>query len=67
MKIEHIYTVPTTHSSKFIIDDRYAVYISPFCSPQQIVIDTITDTDITDTIKGMELLIVARKGRYYDQ
>lgn len=59
MIIQHIYTVPTNHASKWLIDDRYAVYISPFSKCMQRVVDTKTDTDITDTVKGCELFIAA--------
>lgn len=58
-EIKHIYTVPTTHSSKFVVDNRYNVYISPFCKCMNRVIDTQTNTDITTTLKGDELMILA--------
>lgn len=48
--------VPTY--SKYMIDDRYAVYLYK-CQSQNCVIDTQTDKDITATDKGQLLIIEA--------
>lgn len=63
MKIEHIYTIPTTHASKYIIDGRFNVYLNPFSKNLEAVIDNTTGENITDTIKGMELIVAAYNQR----
>lgn len=57
MKVEYLCRQGT--SDLFKIDNRYLVYLHTWANCQHIVIDTKTDTDITDTIKGCELIIAA--------
>lgn len=47
-----------THSL-YKINDRYIVYLHDLANNQNIVIDTKDDTDITNTKKGQECIIVA--------
>ena len=57
MKVEYLRRQGT--SDIFKVDNRYLVYLHIWANCQHIVIDTQTHKDITQTIKGKAMIIIA--------
>lgn len=57
MKVEYLRRQGT--SDLFKIDNRYLVYLHTWANCQHIVIDIITRKNITQTLKGQEMIIAA--------
>lgn len=57
MRVEHLHRQGT--SDLFKVDNRYLVYLHVWANCQNIVVDTQTHKDITQTTKGQEMIIAA--------